>query len=86
MPEAVAVCSACGKTYPLVQGKRLLTCGQECHGEIVGRMVAVLGEFRQVVDAETGLAHRVPTKDVLENGLRHADLAKYPLWEEQPLA
>lgn len=65
---------------------RLLTCGPKCHGELIQRMVAVLGEYKQVVDAATGLSHRVPTRDILEIGIKQAELSKYPIWEEPGVA
>jgi hypothetical protein len=44
--------------------------------------VKKIGEFKKVVRIMTGEAFRVPTRDILENGLREQDLDKYPKWEE----
>ncbi|GAF67782.1 unnamed protein product, partial [marine sediment metagenome] len=33
---------------------------------------------KKVVDIETGRTHMVPTRDIIENGLRHQDLKNYP--------
>jgi hypothetical protein len=32
-----------------------------------------------VVDGATGVAHRVPTRDIIERGIRQADLRRYPV-------
>lgn len=79
-PALAGFCAICGK--PLARSTRLLTCSERCHDELVDGLVKELGEFKRVIDAETGKAHRVPTRDIIEHGLRHEDLAKYPLWEE----
>ena len=71
-------CVVCGKAYV---GGRLYTCSQACHERLVGLLVEDFGEFKRVVDAETGKAYRVPTRDIIEKGLRHADLVKYPEWK-----
>jgi hypothetical protein len=47
----------------------------------VSKLVKIFGEFKKVVDAVTGKAYRVPTRDIIEKGLRHADLVKYPEWK-----
>jgi len=73
------VCIVCGKTYV---GGREFTCSEKCHKELCKKLVAMFGEFKRVVDAETGKTYRVPTKDILEKGLRHEDLVKYPEWKD----
>ncbi|MDH5440036.1 MAG: hypothetical protein OEZ48_08520 [Candidatus Bathyarchaeota archaeon] len=40
------------------------------------------GEFKKIVDVETGTAYKVPTREVLERGLRWEDLKKYPKWDD----
>jgi len=75
----VRVCVVCGRPY--VYG-RTLTCSEECHKRLVEKLVREFGEYKKIVDAETGVAYRVPTRDIIERGLRYEDLTKYPLWEE----
>lgn len=71
-------CFICLKYY---EGGRELTCSDECHEELVRRLVAEFGEFKKVVRASTGVAYKVPTSDIIESGLREQDLDRYPLWE-----
>jgi len=78
----VRVCVVCGRHY--IVG-RLFTCGSdECHEKLVDWLVEEFGEFKKVVDAESGIAYRVPMRDILERGLRYANLLNYPKWEEPP--
>jgi len=39
------------------------------------------GIYKKVVDIDTGKIHRVPTRDIIEKGLRQQDLRRYPEWE-----
>jgi len=73
-------CFICRKHY---EGGRELTCSDECHQELVRRLITEFGEFKKVVRASTGVAYKVPTKDIIETGLKEQDLDQYPLWEEQ---
>lgn len=67
----MAICIICGKSYTDV---RVLTCSQPCHDELVDRLVAQFGEFKIVVRASTGESFKVPTRDIIEKGLREQDL------------
>ena len=73
------ICFVCLKFYE--QG-RLLTCSDDCHQELVRRLIAEFGEFKKVVRASTGIAYRVPTRDIFEKGLKEEDLDRYPVWED----
>lgn len=73
-------CFVCEKLYD--QGREF-TCGGQCHEEMVRRLIAEFGEFKKVVDSTTGTAYRVPTRDIIEKGIRWRDLDQYPLWEEE---
>ena len=73
----VRVCVICGKPY--VTGREY-TCSEECHRELVEKIVREFGEYKKVVDVETGKIYKVPTRDIIEKGLKHEDLIKYPLW------
>lgn len=80
-PTAMAgFCAVCGK--PKAGSRRLLTCSDGCHERLVERLVREFGEFKRVVDAETGKAYKVPVRDILELGLKREDLVRYPPWEE----
>lgn len=59
-----------------------MTCSEACHEELVRRLIAQLGEFKKVVSESTGIAYRVPTRDIIEPGIKEQELDRYPLWEE----
>ena len=72
-------CLICLKVYS--EGREM-TCSDECHQELARRLVAQFGTFRKVVRATTGVAYKVPMRDIIEPGVREQDLDRYPLWEE----
>lgn len=73
-------CFICGKLY---EEGRETTCSDACHEKLVNCLIAEFGEFKKVMDVTTGIAYRVPTKDIIEKGLRWYDLNQYPRWEEE---
>ena len=75
---ALTKCVICGTPY---FGGRQFTCSDACHEKLVNRIIAKYGEFKMVVRASTGEAFRVPTRDILEQGVREQDLDQYPKWE-----
>lgn len=72
------ICVICGKFYT---DGRESTCSQGCHDVLVDRLVDQLGEFKKVVRMSTGVAYKVPTRDILEKSINEQDLDQYPLWE-----
>jgi len=74
----LGLCAVCGRE----RRTRLLTCSDRCHEKLIDRLVEHFGEYKKVVDAETGIAYRVPTRYILEHGLRHEELHKFPRWEK----
>jgi hypothetical protein len=40
------------------------------------------GKYKKVVRASTGVAYKVPTRDIIEHGLKERELDKYPLWPD----
>ena len=46
-------------------------------------LIARFGEFKKVVRVRTGAAYKVPTRDILEKGIREQDLDQYPVWGEE---
>ncbi|MBA7578256.1 hypothetical protein ES708_20118 [subsurface metagenome] len=75
MPKCV-ICD----TKDIQQGG--VTCSAQCHEELVSRLIARFGEFKKVVSQSTGVAYKVPIRDIIEKGIREQDLDQYPLWEE----
>jgi len=74
------ICFICQKIYS--QGREI-TCSGWCHDKLISCIVAEFGEFKMVIRQATGIAYRVPTRDIIEFGLREVDLSQYPLWKEQ---
>ncbi len=72
-------CFICHGEY---ESGRELTCSDECHAELVKRLIARFGEFKKVVRQSTGIAYKVPIRDIIERGIREQDLDQYPLWEK----
>jgi len=72
------VCVICGEPYVI---GRQYTCSEKCHRKFVRALIKKSGKYKKVIDARTGVAHRVPTKDIIEKGLQYKDLPNYPLWE-----
>lgn len=72
-------CVICLKVY---SGGREMTCSDECHQELARRLVAEFGEFKKVVRKTTGVAYKVPTRDIIEHGIKEPELDRYPLWED----
>jgi hypothetical protein len=66
----------CGK--PCQLGRT--TCSDDCHEKLVYQLEQEFGPYKKVVDETTGLIHKVPTRDIIERGLKQTELHKYPLW------
>jgi len=60
-----------------------LTCSEQCHQELVRRLISKFDEFQKVVRRSTGIAYKVPTIDIIEKGVREQELDRYPLWGEK---
>lgn len=73
------ICVICGNIY--TEGW-WFTCSQTCHGELINHLIARFGEFKKVVRMSTGVAYKVPTRDILEEGIQEQYLDQYPLWED----
>jgi len=74
-------CIVCGRLYAQAKG-RPWTCSEACPKKLIDALVKQFGEFKRVVDPRTGKAYRVPTRYILERGLKYEDLPKFPEWEE----
>ena len=72
-------CVICLKRYD--QGREW-TCSDECHEELIRRLIAEFGQFKKMVRQSTGLAYKVPTMDIIERGIKEKNLDQYPRWEE----
>ncbi len=55
----------------------------ESRERLIQELIAGVGEFKKVVRMRTGVAYKVPARDIIEKGIREQDLDRYPLWEEK---
>ncbi len=72
-------CFICGVFY---EPGREATCSDECHEKLVTLLIDRFGEFKKVVRQSTGVAYKVPTRDIIERGVSEPELDRYPRWEE----
>ncbi len=71
------ICPACGSLIPLKRG-RSFTCDEACHHTWVEGIIKKFGETRPITSMETGKVYAVPTRVILEQGIKGSDLEKYP--------
>lgn len=57
------------------------TCRGECHSQLIKEMTEQVGEFKKIIDIETKIAYKVPTKDIIEKGIMYGELSSYPRWQ-----
>lgn len=60
-----------------------MTCSEKCHEEFIKLGDEKFGITKKVIDTTTGIAYKIPTRDIIEKGLAWKDLTKYPIWEEK---
>ena len=73
----IGSCFICGKVC--LPGHA--TCSRECHEAFVHKLEMDFGKYKKVID--TSGIHRVPTRDIIEKGLKQWELVNYPLWTEK---
>jgi len=57
-----------------------MAASDERREKIIQELIARFGEYKKVVRMRTGVAYKVPTRDILEKGIREQDLDWYPEW------
>lgn len=57
-----------------------ITCGDKCHEKFIQKMISENGLFKKVIDQNTNIAYKVPTRTIIEKGLKQEDLKNYPVW------
>jgi len=72
------LCVICDK--PTIIGK--MTCCDICHEKFVEFCERQYGISKKVTDQTTGISYKVPTRDIIEIGLKWENLTKYPRWKE----
>jgi Fe-S-cluster-containing hydrogenase component 2 len=79
--EIIVFCGICGSLCPSGQ----VTCTEKCHEILIERLERVFGIHKKVTDLETGKIYRVPTRDIIEGGLKRQDLKYFPEWKIEGL-
>lgn len=75
-------CVMCGKLFePIAPGSRSMACSDGCYTDMKALIIKHHGAFKKCVDYN-GVAHRVPTEDIIERSIQESDLTKYPRWDE----
>ena len=76
----MSICRSCDSDYDLSQpGAWELTCSDSCHETLVDTLVQDFGLTKMVTSLRTGETHLVPTRDIIEKGIREQELDKYPV-------
>ena len=60
------------------------TCSNPCHELLVAFIEATYGRYKKIGRASTGQFFRVPTRDLIEKGIKESELDQYPPWDEIP--
>ena len=77
-PDTLDIKSTCCNADVNIQQK--ITCSDLCHTKFVDFMVEESGEFKKVLDMETGKFHKVPTRLIIEEGITQSRLKEFPEW------
>jgi hypothetical protein len=74
-------CIICGKQLP--PDHLGVTCSIQCHELYISLLETKFGKYKKVTDAVTGISYRVPTRYIIENGLKQEELTRFPVWTEE---
>ncbi len=77
-PQIMDVKSVCCNAD--IESHQKITCGDYCHEKFIIKMIQEHGCSKKVVDIESGIAYKIPTRLIIEEGLRQKDLQNYPTW------
>ena len=76
VPLLVDVKSAC--CHADVDVLQQVTCSDTCHEIYVLELMRRFGATKRIIDAASGKAYLVPTRTLIEKGIRHEDLHNFP--------
>lgn len=57
-----------------------MTCGNYCHEKYIIKMIKEFGRFKKIIDQTSGIAYKIPTRVIIEEGLKQEELKNYPTW------
>lgn len=75
-------CIVCGTVYTIGPTSRSMTCSEECHNKLITEIEKKFDKYKKIVDVTTGIAYKVPTRIILENGIDQRQLNTFPVWDE----
>jgi hypothetical protein len=67
----------CGADVDLPEGTHI-TCSRRCHERFVAELERQFGKEKVVIDQATGRRHLVPTRTLIERGVRQEELGSFP--------
>jgi hypothetical protein len=74
------ICPACGAPLPPRHTRtREFTCSETCHRAWIDQVIERKGETCEIRSTATGQVYLVPTRVILEVGITHADLVRFPV-------
>jgi len=76
--DIMDVKSICCNSDVVINNK--ITCSDFCHNQYILKKIDEDGLFKKVVDLDSGITYRVPTRLLIEEGLRQEDLKNFPVW------
>jgi len=65
-----------------IESHQRITCGDDCHEKFIEKMLTEHGLFKKVIDQETNIAYKVPTRIIIEEGLKQEELKNFPEWSK----
>lgn len=60
-----------------------ITCSEKCHEDFVAACEDKFGKVKKIIDETMMIAYKVPTRDIIEKGIKWEDLSGYPLWDDE---
>jgi hypothetical protein len=63
-----------------VNNHQNITCGDDCHSKFVEKMLVEFGDYKKITDESSGISYKVPTKQIVEEGITQKQLKDFPVW------
>ena len=57
-----------------------ITCSDSCHEKFIQKMIRENGIYKKVVDLQSNITYRIPTRLIIEQGILQEELKKHPRW------
>lgn len=63
-----------------VNNHQNITCSDECHYKFIEKMLEEFGEYKKITDETSGISYKVPTRQIVEEGITQNQLKNFPVW------